>query len=170
MLARWIENHIKVLAVLALLIVAPLLVWASQRIEGAITYEGPITVETDIIVLDDLSAVGDITGLGNEVLGNDAEADAITLTGVTTVTGATTITGATDITGTLAVSGATTFSSTISATELTGDLKGEAANTVVYKGNLPAAADHTGEFYRNTVGDSLWYADDDSWEQLVPAP
>ena len=74
MLARWIENHIKVLAVLVLLIVAPLLVWASQRIEGAITYVGPITVETDIIVLDDASVTGDITGLGNTVLGDNASA------------------------------------------------------------------------------------------------
>ena len=165
MLARWIERHAGLTAVLVLLIVTPLLVWASQELQGAILLGGPVTVTTDVIVLDDLSAVGDLDVDGNAVLGNNATADAITLTGVFSQTGAATFSSTVGITGVLTASGGVTADVT---GDLTGNLLGDAANSVAYKGNLPAAADHTREFYSNTVGDSLFYATDSAWITIVP--
>jgi hypothetical protein len=177
MLARWIERHAGLTAVLVLLIVAPLVVWAAQEIEGAITLGGPVTVTTDIIVGDDASVTGDITGLGNAVLGNNATADAITLTGVFGHTGVATFSSTVGVTGVLTATGGLTGDVTGAVTgnvtgnltgNVTGNLLGDAANSVAYKGNLPTVGDHTGELYRNTVGDSLFYATAAAWIVLVP--
>ena len=54
---------------------------------------------------------------------------------------------------------------------LTGNVSGNTSTlfqAVAYKGNLPTAGDNTGEFFKNTVGDSGWVADNDSWVQLWP--
>ena len=165
MLARWIERHAGLTAVLVLLIVAPLLVWASQEIEGAILFGGPVTVTTDIIVGDDVSVVGDLEADGNVVLGNNATADAITLTGVFSQTGAATFSSTVAVTGAITATGGVTGDVT---GDVTGNLLGDAANSVAYKGNLPTASAHTGEFYRNTTGDSLFYATDSAWITIVP--
>lgn len=77
--------------------------------------------------------------------------------------------GSADVAGALVVGG--TISCSGNAL-VTGNLEvsgySEVVESVTYEGNLPTASDHTGQLYRNTVGDSLWYADDDSWNQLVP--
>ena len=55
--------------------------------------------------------------------------------------------------------------------DLTGNVSGNTSTlfqAVAYKGNLPTAGDNTGEFFKNTVGDSGWVADNDSWVQLWP--
>ena len=52
-----------------------------------------------------------------------------------------------------------------------GNVTGNTATlfqSVAYKGNLPAAASNTGEFFKNTVGDSGFVADNNSWVQLWP--
>jgi hypothetical protein len=54
---------------------------------------------------------------------------------------------------------------------LTGNVSGNTSTlfqAVTYQGNLPTAGDNTGEFFKNTVGDSGWVADNDSWVQLWP--
>ena len=53
---------------------------------------------------------------------------------------------------------------------LTGALVGPACQSVTYQGNLPtnSSGEHIGELFRNTVGDSLWYGDDNAWILLVP--
>ena len=113
MLARWIERHAGLTAVLALLIVAPLLAWAAQGIDDAITFEGPVTVTTDVIVGDDLSATGDFVGHGNATLGDNATADAITLTGVLTQSGVATHGGAATFSSSVTINGAATTASTL---------------------------------------------------------
>jgi hypothetical protein len=179
MLARWIERHAGLTAVLVLLIVAPVVAWATaQYIGGAFTMEGPVTVTTDIIVGDDLSATGDITGLGNTVLGNNATADNITLTGVFAQTGVATFSSTVGVTGVLTATGGVTGALTGNVTgnvtgNLTGNVTGNTASlfqAVTYKGNLPttSSGEETGEFFKNTTGDSGWVADDNSWVQLWP--
>ena len=114
MLARWIERHARLTAVLAVLIVAPLAAWATaQYIGGDLTLEGPVTVTTDVIVGDDGTFAGDVEVDGNTTLGNNAGADAIALTGVLTQSGTATYGGAATFSSTVTVSGAATASSTL---------------------------------------------------------
>ncbi len=87
-----------------------------------------------------------------------------TITG-TTITASTGFTG--DLTG--AVTGNVTGNVTGDVTgNLTGDVTGAVFQTAALKGNLPTAGDNTGEFFKNTTGDSGWVADNDSWVQLWP--
>ena len=87
-----------------------------------------------------------------------------TITG-TTITASTGFTG--DLTG--AVTGNVTGNLTGDVTgNLTGDVTGAVFQTAALKGNLPTAGDNTGEFFKNTTGDTGWVADNDSWVQLWP--
>ena len=97
--------------------------------------------------------------------------DTLRVTGAIISAGTDSVAGACTIDGALTVGGALGVTGTITGDvtgDVTGNLKGDAANSVAAVGNLPAAASHTGEFYRNTTGDSLWYADNDSWVLMVP--
>ena len=161
----------------ALLIAAPLTVWAGQSIDGALLLAGPVTVTTDIVVNDDLSVIGDTTGLGNWVLGNDAEADAIALTGVLTQSGVATFAGVTTFSAAVVHSDSVYFANDVVAATFTGALVGDVTGntaslfqSVAYKGNLPttSSGEETGELFKNAVGDTGWVADNNSWVQLWP--
>ena len=55
--------------------------------------------------------------------------------------------------------------------DLTGNVSGNTSTlfqAVAEQGNLPTAGDNTGEFFKNTTGDTGWVADNDSWVQLWP--
>lgn len=84
-----------------------------------------------------------------------------------------TYTAGTDSVGQLLCYGNASFT-TGDVTVSAGDFEVTAGSAMIVcaidsvQGNLPTAADHTGEFYRNATGDTLWYADNDSWVQLAP--
>ena len=62
---------------------------------------------------------------------------------------------------------ATTFTGALTG-NVTGNVTGAVFQTAALKGNLPTASENTGEFFKNTTGDTGWVADNDSWVQLWP--